>query len=74
LRIVIQTSRVLNIRKEGSNMSVVNLKGNVRNKVAGLGRTVSQAVSYVPDHSDRLETNVGQLATEPALMRSWYNW
>jgi hypothetical protein len=55
-------------------MSVVNLKGNVRNKVASLGRTVSQTVAYVPDHSDRVETNVGQLTTEPALMRSWYNW
>ncbi|MGC1120225.1 MAG: hypothetical protein WBA22_03945 [Candidatus Methanofastidiosia archaeon] len=55
-------------------MSVVNLKGNVLNKVASLGRTVSQTVSHVPDYSDRMETKVGQFATDPALMRSWYNW
>ncbi|MBU7014759.1 MAG: hypothetical protein HXS52_06200 [Theionarchaea archaeon] len=55
-------------------MSVANLKGNVRNRVARLGRTVSQTVSHVPDYSDQSETKVGQFTTDAALMRSWYNW
>ncbi|MBU6996642.1 MAG: hypothetical protein HXS49_05750 [Theionarchaea archaeon] len=55
-------------------MNVVNFKGNVRNRVVRLGRTVSQTMSHVPDYSDQLETKVDRLTTDTAMMRSWYNW